>query len=598
MPAYAFERVSTPHGWLAPGRIEIAADGRIAAVEAGGGGERIGGIALPGMPNLHSHAFQRAMAGLAERAGPGADSFWTWREVMYGFVARLAPEDVEAIAAQLYCEMLKAGYTAVAEFHYLHHAPDGSPYDDLAEMAERVSAAAGRTGIALTLLPVLYDAGGFGAAPLGGAQRRFANDAERLMRIVDIVRRRHGGEPGFRVGLAPHSLRAAAPGSMSDALAGLESIDAEAPVHMHIAEQAREVEDCLAWSGKRPVEWLLEAQPPGPRWCLVHATHMTADETRALAATGAVAGLCPTTEANLGDGLFPLEAWLEAGGAARHRVRQPRVGEPGRGAPLARIRPAPRRPAPQRRRPAAGLHRRQAPRRRARRRRPGDGARGRRHRGGAAGRHRRPGQRPPAAGRQDRGRHPRCLCLRRKREPRPRRHGRRALGRPRRASRGGGGHRAGIRADDGAVGGVTLFTIGFTRKSAKKFFGLLSSSGVRRVVDVRLNNVSQLAGFAKRDDLKYFLRQVCGIDYVHLPALAPTREMLAGYRKDHKDWDIYERQFLDLMRERRIEDSIPREVVDGGCLLCSEDKPHRCHRRLVAQYLGERWGGIEVRHLV
>lgn len=144
---------------------------------------------------------------------------------------------------------------------------------------------------------------------------------------------------------------------------------------------------------------------------------------------------------------------------------------------------------------------------------------------------------------------------------------------------------------------MKLFTIGFTKKSAQKFFGLLSSSGVERVVDVRLNNVSQLAGFAKRDDLKYFLRRVCGIDYVHLPALAPTQEMLAAYRKDQKDWNIYEKQFLDLMRERRIEEEIPREIVDGGCLLCSEDKPHRCHRRLVAQYLDEHWGGIEIRHL-
>ena len=144
---------------------------------------------------------------------------------------------------------------------------------------------------------------------------------------------------------------------------------------------------------------------------------------------------------------------------------------------------------------------------------------------------------------------------------------------------------------------MKLFTIGFTKKSAQKFFGLLSSSGVERVVDVRLNNVSQLAGFAKRDDLEYFLRRVCGIDYVHLPALAPTQEMLAAYRKDHKDWNIYEKQFLDLMRERRIEEEIPREIVDGGCLLCSEDKPHRCHRRLVAQYLDEHWGGIEIRHL-
>ena len=314
MPVYAFDRVSTPEGWLAPGRIEIGTDGLVAAVAAGEGGERVGGIALPGMPNLHSHAFQRAMAGLAERAEPGADSFWTWREVMYGFVARLDPDDVEAIAAQLYCEMLKAGYTAVAEFHYLHHAPDGGAYDDRAEMAERVTRAAERTGIALTLLPVLYDAGGFGGAPVGGAQRRFANDADGLLGIVETMRRRHRAHPGFRVGLAPHSLRAAAPESIAAALDGLAAIESDAPIHIHIAEQAREVEDCLAWCGKRPVEWLLERHATGPRWCLVHATHMTAEETRALAATGAVAGLCPTTEANLGDGLFALAEFLEAGG--------------------------------------------------------------------------------------------------------------------------------------------------------------------------------------------------------------------------------------------------------------------------------------------
>ena len=314
MPAFAFDRVLAPGGWIAPGRVEVDGDGRIASVGAGAGGERIGGIAIPGMPNLHSHAFQRAMAGLAERAGPGADSFWTWREAMYRFVARLDPDDAGAIAAQLYCEMLKAGYTAVAEFHYLHHAPDGRPYDDPAEMAERVTGAARRTGIALTLLPVLYDAGGFGGAPLGGAQRRFANDVERLLGIVETMRRRHGGDPGFRAGLAPHSLRAAAPESLAAALAGLTAIDAGAPVHIHVAEQTREVEDCLAWCGRRPVEWLLENHAVGPRWCLVHATHMTADETRALAATGAVAGLCPTTEANLGDGLFPLAGYLAAGG--------------------------------------------------------------------------------------------------------------------------------------------------------------------------------------------------------------------------------------------------------------------------------------------
>ena len=249
-------------------------------------------------------------------------------------------------------------------------------------MAERVTAAARRTGIALTLLPVLYDAGGFGGAPTGGAQRRFANDAERLLRIVETMRRRHGAEPGFRIGLAPHSLRAVRPESLAEALAGLDSMDGGAPIHIHIAEQTREVEDCIAWSGRRPVEWLLDAHDVGPRWCLVHATHMTADETRALAATGAIAGLCPTTEANLGDGAVPARGLAGGWRTPRHRLRQPRVGEPGRGAALARIRPAPDVPPAQRRRPAGGLHRRAPPRRGARRRGTGDGAGGRRDRGG------------------------------------------------------------------------------------------------------------------------------------------------------------------------------------------------------------------------
>ena len=445
MPAYAFDRVLTPDGWLAPGRIEIGDDGRIAGVEAGDKGERIGGIALPGMPNLHSHAFQRAMAGLTERAGPGADSFWTWREVMYGFVDRLGPDDAEAVAAQLYCEMLKAGYTAVAEFHYLHHAPDGGPYDDLAEMAERVTRAARRTGIALTLLPVLYNAGGFGGAPVGGAQRRFANDAERLLRIVETMRRRHGADPDFRVGLAPHSLRAVGPGSLAEAVAGLDSMDRDAPIHIHIAEQTREVEDCVARSGKRPVDWLLGEHEVGRRWCFVHATHMTAEETRALAATGAVAGLCPTTEANLGDGLFPLEAYLEAGGRLGIGSDSHVSGEPGRGAALARIRPAPRRAAAQYRRPAGRFHRRPAPRRGARRRGRGDGAGGGRDRGGKGGRYRDPRCFPPAPRRQDRGCDPRFLRLRREREPGPRRHGRRKLGRPRRPPPGRRLHPTGVR---------------------------------------------------------------------------------------------------------------------------------------------------------
>ncbi len=309
-----FAHLLGPEGWLSPGHVTIDDAGTIAAVGTGSRKDAIQGIALPGMPNLHSHAFQRAMAGLTERAGPAGDSFWSWREVMYDFVARLDPEDVEAIAARLYVEMLKAGYTAVGEFHYLHHDRDGTPFGDLAEMAERVAAAARRTGIAITLLPVLYESGGFGGAPPAPGQRRFVNDADCLLRIVETMRARHRSDPEFRVGLAPHSLRAAGPAALEAALSGLEAMDPSAPIHIHIAEQTREVADCLAWCGARPVARLLETQPVDPRWCLVHATHLDDRESRALAGTGAVVGLCPTTEANLGDGVFPLAPFLANGG--------------------------------------------------------------------------------------------------------------------------------------------------------------------------------------------------------------------------------------------------------------------------------------------
>ena len=319
------ESALLPDGWARDVRLEIAADGSLAGVAAGArpdGAPRAAGPVLPGMPNLHSHAFQRAMAGLAERAGPGAgdgrggdeDSFWTWREVMYGFLGRLDPDRVGAIAAQLYVEMLKAGYTAVGEFHYLHHGPDGRPYDDPAEMSRRIVAAAAEAGIGLTHLPVLYGYGGFGGRPAGEGQRRFLNDPDRLLEIAAAIQKDHGGDQ-VRVGIAPHSLRAVTPESLRDGIAGISALAADAPIHLHIAEQEKEVRDCVAWCGRRPLEWLLGEVEVGPRWCLVHATHMTEAETAGLAASGAVAGLCPTTEANLGDGLFPAPAYLARQGA-------------------------------------------------------------------------------------------------------------------------------------------------------------------------------------------------------------------------------------------------------------------------------------------
>ncbi len=304
-----------PSGWARAVRIEVDGSGAIAAVVPGAppdGAERLPGPVLPGLCDLHCHAFQRAMAGLTERRAGGRDTFWTWREVMYGFVSRLAPDDVEAIAAQLYVELLKGGFTSVCEFHYLHHDPAGRPYANRAEMSERLVAAAASTGIGLTLLPVLYMTSDFGGKLPTAGQRRFLGTPDSVVSLIDTLRAAH---PGVRLGLAPHSLRAVPPEALADAVRSLDAIDPAAPIHIHVAEQEEEAADCLAWSGKRPVEWLLDRHRLSPRWCVVHATHMTDAETDALAASGAVAGLCPTTEANLGDGLFPLPRYLERGGS-------------------------------------------------------------------------------------------------------------------------------------------------------------------------------------------------------------------------------------------------------------------------------------------
>ncbi|MGO1074735.1 formimidoylglutamate deiminase [Inquilinus sp. CA228] len=305
-------------GWADSVLIEVDTRGNILHAAAGaerGGAEPIAGIVLPGMANLHSHAFQRAMAGLAETtAGPG-DDFWSWREQMYRFVRVLDPDQVEAIAAQLYVEMLKAGYTCVAEFHYLHHQPDGAPYADRAELSRRVIAAAKATGLGIAHLPVLYNTGGFGGQQAGDGQRRFLNDVDGILDIIGRLRADHAGDPDVRIGVAPHSLRAVPPEMLAATVEGMQAADPAAPIHIHIAEQVKEVEQCLAWSGARPVEWLLGHAPVDNRWCLIHATHLIEAETAGLAASGAVAGLCPTTEANLGDGLFPLARYLAAGGA-------------------------------------------------------------------------------------------------------------------------------------------------------------------------------------------------------------------------------------------------------------------------------------------
>ncbi len=265
---------------------------------------------IPGVANLHSHAFQRAMAGLAERQTHPQDSFWTWRETMYRFAARMDPDSLYAVAAQAYAEMLEAGYTGVCEFHYLHHAPDGKPYADPAAMSHALIAAARDTGIRMTLLPVLYMTGGFDGRALSERQRRFGHDVESFLRLVETLRAQQHAR--LRIGCAFHSLRAVPEAAMRETLAALPT---DMPLHLHIAEQIGEVQDCLALRGARPVEWLLQQFAVDARWTLVHATHLTAQETAAIAESGATVALCPTTEANLGDGLFPLQAYLQAGGA-------------------------------------------------------------------------------------------------------------------------------------------------------------------------------------------------------------------------------------------------------------------------------------------
>ena len=306
-----FAEALLPSGWARAVRVELA-DGCFARVTPDTPpqpGDLRYAVAIPGLPNLHSHAFQRGMAGRAERRGPSGDSFWTWRAAMYRFVDQLGPDDLLAIAALAYAEMLESGFTRVGEFHYLHHDPAGAPYAG-APMAEALAAAAAETGIALTLLPVFYAQSGFGGAAPGHGQRRFVCSIDQFAKLRAASGAALAGLPDAVLGLAPHSLRAVTPAQLSE----LITLDQSCPVHIHVAEQAAEVADCLAWSGSRPVQWLLDHAPVDHRWCAVHATHITPAESAALAASGAVVGLCPITEANLGDGLFPAPAFLAAGG--------------------------------------------------------------------------------------------------------------------------------------------------------------------------------------------------------------------------------------------------------------------------------------------
>ena len=309
-----FRRALMPQGWAGNVRITVA-NGAVSTVEtdvAPAPGETDLGVVLPGLSNVHSHAFQRAMAGLTEERGPNAgDDFWSWRALMYRFLDRGGPEEIEAITALAFAEMLEGGFTRVGEFHYLHNDPDGRAYADQGELAGRIAAAADATGIALSLLPVFYAHAGFGGTAPAHGQRRFINDIDGFARLMDESRKIASSLPDAVVGVAPHSLRAVTP----EEIAAVVPMAGDGPVHIHAAEQIREVDDCLAWSGARPVQWLLDNVGLDRRWCLIHATHLTADETTRMAKSGAVAGLCPVTEANLGDGIFPAVDFFAQGGA-------------------------------------------------------------------------------------------------------------------------------------------------------------------------------------------------------------------------------------------------------------------------------------------
>jgi len=318
MKLYA-ENILLDGGWANKQTITIE-QGVITAIEVGmvEGAEVAKGAVIPGMVNCHSHAFQRAFAGFSEQGSEGQDSFWTWRKIMYQFLAQLTEVDAKNIAKQLYIEMLKMGYTRVAEFHYLHHDIDGSNYSEepaeLATMAQAIFEAAKEAGIGLTLLPVLYQHSGFGEQTPTDGQKRFINSTEQFNQLVSNSFNLSKQFPNTNVGIAPHSLRAVDKTSLLSAVRHVRSLDKQAPIHIHISEQQKEVDDCLAHYGKRPVQWLLDNVELDKHWCLIHATHLDEQERKGIIAQEAIAGICPTTEANLGDGIFPTTEFLAENG--------------------------------------------------------------------------------------------------------------------------------------------------------------------------------------------------------------------------------------------------------------------------------------------
>lgn len=305
----------TGDGWQKNVLVEMGA-GVITRVEAGVAkpdGAFTTDLLLPGISNVHSHVFQRAMVGLTETAsGDGHDNFWSWREVMYAFTRALTPEHIEVIAKAFFIDLLKNGYTGVAEFHYLHHDANGESYSNITELSDRIIAAAHATGIHLTHLPVMYETANFGGIPAHAGQKRFVHSADTFLKLLEALRTKY---PQLSLGIAPHSLRAVSPEALKTIIEALPGLGlGDCPIHMHVAEQEKEVADCMAWSGKRPLQWLMDNHAVDQRWCLIHSTHIAGDEITKLALSGAVAGLCPTTEANLGDGIFPAEAYLAAAG--------------------------------------------------------------------------------------------------------------------------------------------------------------------------------------------------------------------------------------------------------------------------------------------
>jgi formimidoylglutamate deiminase len=328
---YRLDAVLTPQGWMQGALVTVAENGRIGAIEAAGGGtggpthaeprphdvERVSGFVVPGMPNAHSHAFQRGMTGNTEYRLSARDSFWTWRQAMYALANRIDPDELQVLATQLFIEMLKSGYTSVAEFHYLHRRPAGDHYPDGLGLWDAIIAAAAASGIGLTLLPTLYQTSDFGGAPLKPEQARFASDTDWFLREVEarVGAERSAAPAALRTGAAFHSLRAVPLETLRDAAPALRRIDPALPLHIHVAEQVQEVDSCKRHTGRRPLELLLGTGLLDEHWCLVHATHATAAELQGVAATKATVCLSITTEANLGDGFFDAARFLKLGGA-------------------------------------------------------------------------------------------------------------------------------------------------------------------------------------------------------------------------------------------------------------------------------------------